>query len=108
MELSNRQVITLFPSYLFIGKIPDLALCDIWAEAGRAHARDVLFRDEHAQYGKVLGRAQQGCHGDVAELPAARRRTPLLCKSDENRTVIAFNVMIRRLISTAMARLELK
>ena len=28
MELSNRQVITLFPSYLFVGKLPDLTLCD--------------------------------------------------------------------------------
>ena len=36
MELSNRQVITLFPSYLFVGKIPDLTLCDRLDAALRA------------------------------------------------------------------------
>jgi hypothetical protein len=36
MELSNRQVITLFPSYLFVGKVPDLTLCDRLEAALRA------------------------------------------------------------------------
>ena len=36
MELSNRQVMTLFPSYLFLGRVPDLTLCDRLEAALRA------------------------------------------------------------------------
>src|SRR6266851_3214094 len=48
MELSNRQVMTLFPSYLFVGKIPDLTLCNRLEAALRAMkaAKDGSKQDE--------------------------------------------------------------
>ena len=36
MDLTERQVITLFPTCLFVGKVPDLTLCDRVEAAVRA------------------------------------------------------------------------
>ena len=210
MELSNRQVITLFPCHLFVGRLPDLTLCDRLEAVLRAmqaanegkseHERHFMSRDDIwkrremkelvdivlPESGKVLDfyRIKRNSHyitnmwGNITHpnhrhplhvhpncvlsgiiyitapkdagatlwadpRPGARMIEPSFSemnvhnmgqfgispergvmvmwqsflphavdigrnKSSEDRIIIAFNVMIRGLISTTTARLELK
>ena len=80
MELGSKEMFMLFPTPLFTGKLLDLSACDR-AEKGRM-----------LMWPSYLPHAVE--HGTANE--------------DEDRIVVAFNVMIRGLVDQLTMRMDFK
>jgi hypothetical protein len=81
MEILDRELIQLFPTCLFAGKVSDITNCDRIEKTVRAMQKAGIGRDA-VDKGRAI--------------------------TNEDRIVVAFNIMIRGTINNPTAHLELK